>query len=802
MKSTWFKRMVAVMLVFTLALVSPMQFVKTEKAEAAAKSIKYIKEFKLFIEQSGKKEDAEKWCKSQTDGDWHVVEEDLNLYAVGHFKDPVGVFLCYTTTEDVKEAVTDIAVMNEKGNYSEGAYEEILKEQKDAYKDLVKNLKIQIKGYQENLNNNVKTAIEARDLLNGFKEDDSGKLLGNLLAELNPEKEEDADKLTDILLQANGSVVLFIQQELSLACESGVRSWLDRMEMVGSYDRFYDKVKGAFNGDDSLAKKNMDAKYQERATVIADDWDDLKGHLDNIKAYEKANNVESMTEEQLKTWKENNLKTPEGMIYEQELAMATSLAGYKYEGKTLLDFFAQDKSEISGDNLCKLYPMASCLQAGQFAGFDTTVSLYSLINQAFSATMINDYEKGKLNDTKKNMNAEQKEDLKEAQKTVENIMDQQKKEEVRSIYEGVDREIFNGGTAVTSDALEFSKGSEAKWSDQILGSKKWVVQGAVGAFLLVGAATASILYATCSTLLKQEAYDVMKTYSFYRFSDRTVELIKGSKSLYRDSKEVLNNIARAAKEGDKDAREAMNEIYKAAASGNTTNTVLNGLIKGIAVAMILVAVADIVVNAVALYQYYHRDHLPIPKSIVDMSTNREQETSYVTYKSVRDNNGNPGDVNGMAGKQWLALYQTKDERAGKPILAPESGYLMKVVHGGTLSEATLSPLHMFGQPNAAQNLTFADGDNGWSYDDRLDGTYLYFTRYDGQIIDEEGENAVVSGETSEGASGSAVNTDGADQVGTALSGGGIALIAAGAVVVIFFGIFVIKGSRRRKRGTL
>ena len=29
------------------------------------------------------------------------------------------------------------------------------------------------------------------------------------------------------------------------------------MEQVGGYDKFYDKIKTAFNGDDSLAKKNL-----------------------------------------------------------------------------------------------------------------------------------------------------------------------------------------------------------------------------------------------------------------------------------------------------------------------------------------------------------------------------------------------------------------------------------------------------------------------------------------------------------------------------------------------------------------
>ena len=71
MMSKWFNRIVAGILILTLSFVSPMQFVGSE---AAGKNVKYIKEFKLFIKKEGTQADAENWCKSQTDGDWHVVD--------------------------------------------------------------------------------------------------------------------------------------------------------------------------------------------------------------------------------------------------------------------------------------------------------------------------------------------------------------------------------------------------------------------------------------------------------------------------------------------------------------------------------------------------------------------------------------------------------------------------------------------------------------------------------------------------------------------------------------------------------
>ena len=267
------------------------------------------------------------------------------------------------------------------------------------------------------------------------------------------------------------------------------------------------------------------------------------------------------------------------------------------------------------------------------------------------------------------------------------------------------------------------------------------------------------------------------------------------------------------REGNSKAEEAAKEIYKAAYKRSTSSKILDGLAKGLAVAMILVSVADIALNVYALYKYYNREHLPVPKRMIDMSTNKAKETSYVTYKTVRDNNGNPGDLNGGESKQWLALYQAKDDRAGQPILAPESGIQMKVVYGGEGKKDNLSPLHMFGQPNVAQNLTYADGEKGFSYNDDKDGTYLYFTRYDGQTVIGEQEKetvSTVSKETTEaGANGNATavagtsedgsKKDGAEEAGTVISGGGIALIASGVVVALGFAFFAINNLRKRKR---
>ena len=787
MNSPIMKRFIATILIFALTLISPLQFVRSDAAE---KTVTYVKEFKLFVKKDGSKADAESWCSSQSDGDWHVVEGDLNEGTDGMFSSKVGVFLCYCTTDDEKEAVRDIAVMNEKGNYSESDYKMLLEKLKEEYRELVTDLKTQIRNYQENLKKEVKTAVEAHDLLNGFKEDDSGKLLGDLLAELNPDEEKDEEQLTNILLQANGEIVLFLQQELSQASESGTRTWLDRMEALGSYDKFYNRVKKAYNGDDSLAKNYMDKKYKEGAVVIADAWDELRQKFEDIKKYEERCGVEAMSEEELKKWKENNYTTADGFDYVQKAACAENLTMYKYEDKSLLDFFMQDKMEISGDNLRKLYPMVSCLQPGQQAGINSTVNLYSLIVQAFSATLMNDYDKGKLNEVKDAVGTEEIKEVEEGKELVEESADQQTKGEPKSIYEGVDREIFKGGVAVTSDALDYSNSSETKWMDKVVDGKIDNVLVQFG-FIAGGIFGSIILHGIYSNVLNKAAETVLRKFNNgqfqYHFSRKVEGMLKNFKN-FNSYSDPFYDLRYYIREGSEEqqavAKKAVDELEKATLGDSTSSKIMYGLSKGFTIAFIILAVADIVLNVVALYNYYNRDHLPIPHHIVDMTTNKEEETSYLTYKSVRDNAGEPGDLNGGSSKQWLALYQTYDARAGAPIVAPETGESFKIlVQYGSAEEpktAGYSPLHLFGTPNAAQNLTYADGESGWSYNDEKKGTYLFFRR-GSDVTDDEEEAQTASGSAADDTSSDAQAVSGSaannlEDAGTTLRGGKVAVV--------------------------
>ena len=204
--------------------------------------------------------------------------------------------------------------------------------------------------------------------------------------------------------------------------------------------------------------------------------------------------------------------------------------------------------------------------------------------------------------------------------------------------------------------------------------------------------------------------------------------------------------------------------------------------------------------------------------MVDLTYSETQEESYVVYKTVPNQDGKPGDMNGNNSLQWLGLYYTKDKAAGAPILAPtEGGKEMVLVTGSTKAPGEgYSPLHMFGTVNVAQNLTYADGEFGYTYRDTNNGTYLYFSHAnkvvtyagkddeeslaldDTEKADEDVATDLQTDQSVEEAQAVSGSETQSDQTGTALSGGVVALVGVAGLVVGGFGGFLIANTRRRK----
>ena len=804
------KRILAVALIFVMTLLVPGVHISRDRARAASSDKRYLSEVKLFIKDNATYDDAKAWCDTQEENkdddksnDWQVLDGDLNAGAASKLDVVVknsGVFLCYRETSDPGDAIRDMAVMNEKGNYSEDEYKLLLQKQKDAYIDMVNNMKDMLKDYRANYKDGVPTAVNAHDYLNTFIEDDTNTPLGDLLINISD------DKLVDVLLQANGQVILIIEQQLSAACESGKNTWLDRLSKTGGYKKFRQKFMTAAKNNASQAKKAMDKLYREKTESILSWWSDLHKRFDEIDGFIKAHGIDAMTQEQFNEWVSDMKTTDKEFASYQEFTTLSSLIYYKYKDETLFGLFSKSEKEIKKEGIETLYPLVSSLNDGQLAALDQSVSLFEMIRDALGANIYNNYSTGKNAEITKNMTNEQKSILDDTRAAVDDFIKEQTDGEKISIYEGVDREVFDGGVAVTSDASTFSKGSETSWAMDLVDSGKLktlnIILGAGAVMSAIGVAGFARL-ANCQLYFNMDtAVEEVGTwgtrYNYVmekcNFSDDFVKTVKGHFTDVDDLKE-------AAKTSE-DAKLAYKELVDKtpAASGNYYKWFIR-LKTGFTVFMILLAVADIALTVYALYNYYNTEHLPIPHHMVDLSYDENRETSYITYKSVLDQNGDYGNVNGKNCKQWLALYSTKDEDAGAPILAPGSSERMKVVYGSDKTPDGYSPLHMFGTPEVAQNLTFADGESGYSYNDEKNGTYLFFTR-DSSDIPAEDELAGANdpdedrslttgdsaGEPSVSAEGTALTS------GTVFLGTGVGLVAGVIIGVVGAGI-----TRRRRK---
>ncbi len=828
-----FKRLIACMLIMVMSFMLPSVHV-----QGATKAVTYVKDFKLYIVKNDKTvgsfdeaaatEKAKKWFN---DNGYNMIEGNLNLGASGMLTKEVGVYMGYSTTTNRKEAVTDIAVMNEKGNYSEGEYERILKTQRDTYKDLVAGMKDMLTEYRKNVNAGVKTAIQAKDFMNMYKDDDSGRPLGDLLMDI-----ED-DNLVEILLQANGAVILMMQEKLAYACDTAKTTWLERMEKLGGYNKLYKKYYTAYK-DKRKAEAALDEAYKEKALELSASWNDISQHMNNIMSYLKDNSLEGKSHDEIISYLKKNMKEEDTQNFYRELSVTDFLDSFAYEDGSLLTFFMQKSDDVTkGNNIRKLYPLAASLSDGQQAGVNSSVSLFTMVLNAVSAMNFNDEKSALTKSLDEAMKADEEEYADRVKEKLNEALDDIEDVEKISIYEGVDRDLYNGGVAVTSTAKSFSKEDGSSWVNSLINkgfNSKPVMALAIGTAAF--GATASLLAVVTSLLKTREAkiqFNTFKTefagqgnavqqqFQYYSsiFGDEGNEIggIAGSFEANSGSntmiilgkdgniEEITFNHVNFNKEFSQQSSKARAELYaKAEQRGlaSKLNKYLDKLKIGVTVIFILLAVVDIVLTGIALYNYYNVDHLPIPHHMVDTSYSETDETSFINYVTVRDQDDKPGDVNGNGGKQWLALYQTKDKDAGDPILAPENGKAFKIIiqngNDGAPTE-NHSPLHMFGTPNVAQNLTYADGTSGYSFSDPNNGTYLFFRRDTGEEIvleDEETEEQDGSKDVAAGdaASGSGANTATAMNGGTLVLSGAIGLVAG-----VFIGVVGVSFSRKRRR---
>lgn len=807
MKLGWVKRMMALVLagamLFNMAAVS----VFAEETEGDA-SGKYVSD--VFIAYGKTEKEAKKWL---TDNGWEPVEGDFNAGKASKFDDDVAAVMGIKRTDDKYQAVTDMAVMNMKGGYSFPAYEDLLKQKKADINEFVNTFLPVLEEYRANYNGEgsaigQKRAELAYEMLNKFYDggkdepyatkNDTGEYLGTLF--LDPIKQEGNEKGADmqqIIMESSGAAVIAVETALSMATDTSEESWLARAagltgeDLAENLEKYVPEAAGQ-DVADSAVSQFLSQRFGDAARDMALQWDSIHEEMLWYEAYNEENGLwpedgesdedngtrikeyfDALKNDDPETFDEN---------YNRYFSAATLYNGMydtPYEGEwgeTLGDFFNPADGVNYGENEDNFLPMAAALSDGQRASLEL-MPLSSMILLGFQT----------------------EESIEKVMPNVDEMLGEAKE---ISIYSGINRGIFRGGVALTSEALmESSKGYDP-YNDL------WSFSGIYN-ITCYSAAIASVPLMAAGIAMIVMNRPAAATLS-------RINWLEGAVKIYSDSVqheiEYIVDIADYTSIDRAYISEAqvMEELQKDLNTLNRYNNELNQLESEVAAlkpmnmtGRVLTGIGGAILIAAAfmkgyqMYRYYNKTFTQIPTMIVDeadiVTYTQDKDgkdvknidfDQYVYYQAVRCNRqmikkisdwqdgvekypewgcGDVADLNGDFGQEWLALYTVKTSAKGDPILADS----LKLQYGSKdMPSGCSKGLHLFTYTN-----TVDLGDTAWSFNNKKKGVYFFW---------DEDTNAFAA------------------ETASAFSGGQLALAGIGGLILGILGSTAVWLPKRRK----
>jgi len=681
-----FVKLIALTLSLTtlsMILVGPLQ-AYAENAQAV-----YVSEIKMSTCNS--LADAKEELRGYT-----VVESNINE----GMPDAQQVYMGYKTTTDRDKAITDLKMMDMNGGYSYSDYENAVKQQMTEVTKEINSFIGAIKEFQKNKKAGKYNAEYAYKKMNQFKDDDqNGKLMGDVLMD----ESITADKLTTIFLQGNSASILALEELLAIACND---NWVERLS---------ENVKQRYTPDA--------VKLDDYCEIIRNQWDyfrmGLLGYeeqLNSENGIDITNAVEEVEEDgeivaidRYSEWLETN-PTDEMIYIVSNFGTAYhTLESYDYKDGTLLDYFNVPMDDI---DYAYLYPLADAMTLGQLQTLP-----YIHFNKAVGYT-VTDFKKlaNILEDNNETIN-------KTVYKTANKLIEDEEKKlkynpnaETVSIYEGVDRSLFNNtdGIALTNDAIRKASSSDDKSVvAQVLNNSKWYLTTEIAIGAVAITISALFLNSSRAALAFAKGALVIAQGSPYGM---TVSAISSTAAKSEMLIEVGEAMRGAVSAGKMNFTTTMRAAEQQIAVDAAHNTIVNsGFALGLSIGIMLVSIG------VTLWRGYVRymnpDYKNVPRVIVDQKTEdvfnsygvktgtKDYYLPYYAVKDVFENEKNKGyaDMNAWKAQQWNVMYYTTDKRAGQPILANT----FKVQYGNNKKPQGYTPFSNFGLTVAADVNTHA-----------------------------------------------------------------------------------------------
>ena len=690
--------------VLSLALVVSLLLTSNISALAAAKEL-YLSDLRLVYADDYKA--AKKILSDSEFEEYELLNENLNE-DTGN----TGVWLAYKTTTDIEDAITDIATIQMCGGYQEGNYQEMIKESYEKYMEMGESYQEAIEyfvtAYDEGhfpaeaayRQLNFYTVESDEDVPDEKKHPFEGELLGDIFYD-----GIDTEDLATLFFEGN----LYVLQNIRSLLAMGV-----------SYNEdgktYLEKV-----GDEAAAMTEDaevydDEDYEDIVPLITPAITVIQDKLHQIKSIESDLDYtdEDFTDEELE--------------FAESKAIADMLRDVDYlDGKTLYQFVLDyDEDSVSEEDM---YPLVAALNEGQLA-MTKVAHYYDVVRYSLPF-------------------------YPEEQMTEElDKMEEVYGEDPFNVYAGVDRTVYTGTFALTSEAYRADVYGEGGVGDALFGGDRWkftainLSVGALGAGIFVGGivkrgaenaaaaptATAVVAAQKATTALK-EALDDVATTSIHRFGREVTVNVGGGYQVtaktFGDALDQLlaqHNIAT----GSAVSKATMFEKYQMLmTSGNdqalssafvkdlndkiqfytddqfTTwqayqETVKAGTANHLASTLMMVAGGIMLLySAVSLgltvLNYYNPDYEDIPVALVDLVETTDGDR-YIKYDAVleaeeREKGYYPADLNAFEGQRWNALYYTKSYEAGKPLLADE--FIVSI--SNNMPKDGYTPVHRFGE---------------------------------------------------------------------------------------------------------
>jgi hypothetical protein len=761
------EKWIVVIVAFAMLMLAPVQsWVGAGGTAKAAEKGKYVSEVYTAY---GKDEAAAR--KVLEDNGYTPVEGNLNA------KTKTYVMLGYKTTDDKSKAVRDIALMNSKGEYSVGDYENMLKEKKAEIAAYLKGFMNMVKEYRANYAKNDGQAILVHETLNNFIEDDSGMGMGDLLLgdtlqdkvgieeSITDENKEKLPDLVTIFMQGNSMNLNTIVTDLGMATGKAGDSLVDEFAETTNEDLKEELEKKNPDMSEAKQEQQLKGRYEEAAKLLAAE---AKLMAEELKEYEKSElNIEKadakdIEEELGDTEKiesaEDMKKMNEDMDWASTTALYEALKNYEggqFKKGELLDFIMETEEN---DDPERFYPLVASFTKGES---------FAKANLSLKAMLLGDMADDKeMKETAK----DDKEDIKK----IENV----------SVYEGVDRDVYltDGSVALTDEAkrknaaaLAVDQNGKPFWDTfAVAAASSWVLTGAaLVACLKSNPLTKyenivqNVLYnfsekkaiMTHTPYQKLNPKDVLKEYGSFEkaFREQTKNLVvdeEGMKVLQAENvTDYFDNEYRNGKYLDKQLR--IHNIFK--------------------YATIALALISAGLTIAALLSNDEADLPPVPKYMVDSKEGQDGKRQIVNYlaalsngltafKADKKNKGPFADTKAYEGWQWLVIYQAKDDSAGLPV-TPD----FVVQSDKEAPSGYDGALHLIGE-NGAANLVNTE--------------YMNYSKYE-KLKNKDGA-VYVFFKTSED-----------EGTASAFSGGMLAIIIIGALAVIALIAVLVRRSKKK-----